>query len=142
MWQRVQTLYIARATALIAVLFFCNMAASYDADGNVTEYFSYTSFVPYLILTIVLTLLGLLSLTTFKVRIFQMRTAGLAAILALAFQIWLVMDFIFTGDTRVFRFTAIFPIISSIFFYLAARAILSDQLLVESASHLRRTRRR
>ena len=71
MWQRVQTLYIAIATALIAVLFFCNMAASYDADGQVTEYFSYTSFVPYLILTIVLTLLGLLSLTTFKVRIFQ-----------------------------------------------------------------------
>ena len=142
MWQRVQTLYIAIATALIAVLFFCNMAARYDADGHVTEYFSYTSFVPYLILTIVLTLLGLLSLTTFKVRIFQMRTAGLAAILALAFQVWLVMDFIFTGDTRVFRFTAIFPIISSIFFYLAARAILSDQLLVESASHLRRTRRR
>ena len=71
-----------------------------------------------------------------------MRTAGLAAILALAFQIWLVVDFIFTGDTRVFRFTAIFPIVSSIFFYLASRAILSDQLLVESASHLRRARRR
>ena len=35
MWQRVQTLYIAIATALIAVLFFCNMAASYDADGQV-----------------------------------------------------------------------------------------------------------
>ncbi len=142
MWQRVQTLYLAIATALIAVLFFCNMAASYDADGQVKEYFSYTSFVPYLILTIVLTLLGLLALTTFKIRIFQMRTASLAAILALAFQIWLVVDFIFTGDTRVFRFTAIFPIVSSIFFYLASRAILSDQLLVESASHLRGSRRR
>ena len=142
MWQRVQTLYLAIATALIAVLFFCNMAASYDADGQGKEYFSYTSFVPYLILTIVLTLLGLLALTTFKIRIFQMRTASLAAILALAFQIWLVVDFIFTGDTRVFRFTAIFPIVSSIFFYLASRAILSDQLLVESASHLRGSRRR
>ena len=137
MWQRVQTLYLAIATALIAVLFFCNMAASYDADGQVKEYFSYTSFVPYLILTIVLTLLGLLALTTFKIRIFQMRTASLAAILALAFQIWLVVDFIFTGDTRVFRFTAIFPIVSSIFFYLASRAILSDQLLVESITRLR-----
>ena len=142
MWQRVQTLYIAIATALIAVLFFCNMAASYDADGQVREYFTYTSFVPYMILTILLTILGLLALTTFKVRIFQMRTAGLAAILALAFQIWLVVDFIFTGNNRVFRFTAIFPIISSIFFCLASRAILSDQLLVESASHLRRARRR
>ena len=70
MWQRVQTLYLAIATALIAVLFFCNMAASYDAEGNVTEYYTYTSFLPYLILTIALTLLGILALTTFKVRIF------------------------------------------------------------------------
>ena len=44
MWQRVQTLYLFLATALIAALFFCHKA------GDVF----YTDYWPYLVLLLVL----------------------------------------------------------------------------------------
>jgi len=142
MWQRVQTLYLAVATALVAVLFFSIKAFTVGTDGSHAEELKYISYTPYLILLIVIILLQILALTTYKIRVFQMRTASLAAILLIAFQGWLVVDYIFTHETMVFRYTAVFPILAAILDFMAARAILSDQLLVESASHLRSARRK
>lgn len=137
MWQRAQTLYLFLATMLSAVLLFCNMAAEYGGDGEVIQYYRYTSSIPYIILIALAAGLNLLALSTFKVRVFQMRTAGLAGIIALTLQIWLLVDIIYTKDVRVFRFTAMFPIVVSILDVMAYRGILADQLLVESVSRLR-----
>ncbi len=141
MWQRVQTLYLAIATVLIGVMFFSVKAASYGADGETVRTLMYTDYIPYLVLLIVITLLNILALTTFKHRIFQMRTAGLAAIVTLALQIWLGVDFWLTRGEFVFKVTAVFPLLCVILDILAARGILADQLLVESAYHLRKARR-
>lgn len=122
-------------------MLFSVKAASYGADGEVVKEIFYYQYIPYLVLLIVVAILNLLALTTFKHRIFQMRTAGLAAIITLALQIWLAVDFWFTHDEFVFRLTAIFPLVCVILDILAARSILADQLLVESAYHLRKSRR-
>ena len=131
MWQRVQTLYLFLATALIAALFFCHKA------GDVF----YTDYWPYLILLIVVAFLNVMALTTYKHRIFQMRTATLSAIILLGLQIWLVVDCIKTHNTPVFSLTAVFPVVAMILNLLAARGILADELLVRNSSRLRAAKR-
>ncbi|MCR5326073.1 MAG: DUF4293 domain-containing protein [Bacteroidales bacterium] len=132
MWQRVQTLYLAISTALIAALFFCNKA------GDI----SFVAYWPYLVLLIVITLLNVLALTTWKFRVFQVRTTVLAALITLGLQAWLVVDFIVTGNDPLFHVTAIFPLVAIILDVLAARGIWADELMVRSSSRLRSSKRK
>ena len=132
MWQRIQTLYLLLATGLVASLLFCTKA------GDIT----YTEYLPYLILLIITTFLQVMALTTWKHRIFQMRTASLSAIILIAFQGWLVYDFIVSHNTPVFHITAVFPIVATILDFLAARSILADELMVRSADRLRAAKRK
>ena len=132
MWQRVQTLYLAISTALIAALFFCNKA------GDI----SYVSYWPYLVLLIVITLLNVLALTTWRFRVFQVRTTVLSAIITFALQSWLIVDFVITGNDPLFRLTALFPSVAVILDILAARGIWADELMVRSSSRLRSSKRK
>ena len=81
MWQRIQTLYLAIATGLAVALFFCVKAFSLGPGGVHAEEFKYIQFIPYLVLLIVITILQLIALFTFNVRVLQMRTAVLSGIL-------------------------------------------------------------
>lgn len=142
MWQRVQTLYLAIATALVAVLLFSVKAVIPAADGEASEIFKYTAYIPYLILIVIAGLLDFLALTTYKFRVFQMRTAVLAMIITIALQIWLAVDYFATSGTVVFKFTAVFPIIAAIFDLLAVKGIAADIMVVESVSRLRSKKKR
>ena len=119
MWQRIQTLYLVIATALIASMFFVPKAIVPGADGTPVEVFRFTAYIPYLILLIVIVLL-----------------------VTLALQVWLVVDYLATSDALVFRVAAIFPLVAVIFNVMAARRIWADQLLGESFSRLRSDKRR
>ena len=132
MWQRIQTLYLLLATGLVAALFFCTKA------GDIT----YTEYWPYAILLIVIAFLQVMATTTWKHRIFQMRTASLAAIILIGLQAWLVVDFITTHNDPVFHVTAVFPVVAAILDFLAARSILADEMLVRSADRLRAAKRK
>ena len=132
MWQRIQTLYLFLATGLVVSLFFCMKA------GDVP----YTDYWPYLVLLIVTGFLQVMALTTFKHRVFQMRTAVLSAIILIGLQGWLVYDFISTHNNPVFHVSAVFPIVAVILDFLAARSILADELLVRSANRLRAAKRK
>ncbi len=132
MWQRIQTLYLLLATGLVVSLFFCTKAG----DIPFTEYW------PYLVLLIVTGFLQVMALTTYKHRVFQMRTAVLSAIILVGLQGWLVYDFISTHNDPVFHVTAVFPVVAVILDFLAARSILADELLVRSADRLRAAKRK
>jgi len=131
MWQRVQTLYLALSVALIAMMFFSNKA------GDI----SYLSYVPYIILMSITLLLEILALTTWKHRVFQFRTAILSSLILIGFQVWLAVDFFVTGNDPVFHVTAVFPAVAVILNVLAARGIWADELMVRSASRLRRAKK-
>ena len=131
MWQRVQTLYLALATALLVSMFFCDKA----------EGVAFVSYMPYAVLLAVSGLLHLLALTTWRFRVFQVRTAVLAALITLGLQAWLVVDFIVTGNDPLFHVPAIFPLLAIILDVLAARAIWADELMVRSSSRLRSAKR-
>ena len=137
MWQRLQTLYLCIATGLIAALFFSVKAFTLGPGGAHSVDLTYIKYTPYLILLILITILQLLAVFTFNARVFQMRTAVLSAILMIALQAWIGVDY-FTADKEwIFKFTAVFPLVAAILNFIAARLILRDQLLVESVSHLR-----
>lgn len=142
MWQRVQTLYLAVATALIAFLFTCNKAVVIGPDGSEVEAYRYTAYIPYLILLLITTALNVLALTTYTHRVFQMRTSVLSAIITVALQAWLVVDFISNHNAMVFKVTVLFPLISIIFHIMAIRGIVADELLVQSMGRLRSRKRR
>ena len=93
-------------------------------------------------LLILITLLNLLALTTYKIRVFQVRTTVLAALLTLALQAWLVVDFIVTGNDPVFHVPAVFPLVAVILDIMAARGIWADELMVRSSSRLRSSKRK
>jgi hypothetical protein len=141
MWQRVQTLYLMIASALVVALFFSIKAFVFGPDGTHAQEFRYIAYTPYLILLIVVALLQVIALTTFKVRVLQMRTAVLSALILVALQGWLAVDFFTADKSVVFRWTAVFPLVAALLDVWAARAIFRDQLLVESLSSLRKRRR-
>lgn len=137
MWQRLQTLYLCIATGLIVALFFSVKAFTLGPGGVHSVELTYIKYTPYLILLILITILQLLAVFTFNARVFQVRTAVLSAILMIALQAWIGVDY-FTADKEwIFKFTAVFPLVAAILNFIAARLILRDQLLVESVSHLR-----
>ena len=142
MWQRIQTLYLAISTVLVAVLFFSTAFTYNGADG--LQEVSYLQLQkPYFaILLGILAAIVLLALVTFKVRILQMRLSVLSAMVALGMQIWLVVLYFQAPDGIVFRWTAVFPLSVTILNMLAARGCYQDQLMVESAYRIRESRRK
>ena len=137
MWQRIQTLYLALATGLIVAMMFSLKAVVPGADGTFLQEVNYTAYTPYIILIIVIALLDFLALTTFRFREFQMRTAVLAAIITLALQAWIAVDYFTADSSLVFRITAVFPLAAIVCDLLAARGIASDIMVAESFNHLR-----
>lgn len=84
----------------------------------------------------------LLAIVALKSRTLQMRLSNLAGLLLSGLQVWMAVSF-FTADPRpMLNMTAIFPIVAAILDFLAARAILKDELLVRSASRLRSSKRK
>lgn len=141
MWQRVQTLYLAIATGLIASLFWSDVARI-DVPGGVPEYIGYTSKKIYLVWIILLTVIQVLALGGYKWRMKQLRVVIVAAIMCCGFQGWLVYDFIRLHDSMVFSWTSLFPCVAAVFDLLAIKNILLDQALVISASRLRHPRKK
>lgn len=140
MWQRIQTLYFAIATILIASLFWSD-AACIAASGYV-EHITYTSKPSYFIWVLLLTIFQVLTLGGFKWRMKQFRVAVVCAILCLGFQVWLAVDYFRLGDKIVFSYTILFPLAACILDVLGCRGILEDEALVQSANHLRLPRKR
>lgn len=123
MWQRVQTLYLVVALGLVVAMFW------------------HVSFLWWLILLGVACFMQLVAILAYKFRLFQMRTAIIAAIMLLGLQIWMAVVYL-TGDKAAFNITAVFPVVAAILDGLAARAIFSDELIVRSSSRLRSSKRK
>ena len=141
MWQRIQTLYLAVATALLTSMFFCKFATILGPDG-VEISIKYFEKVPYLVLLAVALAGNVFSLFAFKIRIPQMRVATVAALILLAFQIWIIVDVVRGWNEMVFSVTALFPLVAMVLDILAARNIMLDEAMVQPASRLRASKRR
>lgn len=142
MWQRLQTLYLAIASALIISLFFCDFATRVGGEGEIVDTWKYTDYLAWLLFLISLTSANVIALFSFKSRMLQMRVCVLAALILIGFQIWLGVEFFRYKNEMVFSLTAVFPIISAILDVLAARAIATDEAMVQASARLRSGKRK
>ena len=124
MWQRIQTLYLAVALGLMAAMFW------------------HLDFVWWTVLLGVASFMQLVALLAYKFRLFQMRTAVIAAIMLIGLQAWMAVAYLSSKDVSAFNITAVFPVVAAILDFLAARAILSDEMIVRSSSRLRSSKRK
>ena len=124
MWQRIQTLYLAVALGLLLAMFW------------------HLEYIWWTILLGVAVFMQAVALLAWKFRLFQMRTAVIAAIMLLGLQVWMAAVFLAGGDRTAFNITAVFPAVAAILDFLAARSILSDEMMVRSSSRLRPGRRK
>ena len=124
MWQRIQTLYLVLALGLC-------VAALFMIEGTY-----------FLILTAIAAVMTLLALATYKHRIFQMRTSVIAGLMLVGLQVWILVKYFLAGDKTAYNIAYVFPIVAAILVFLAARNILADEMLVQSASRLRSNKRK
>ena len=141
MWQRIQTLYLAISAGLVLAMFLSNAFTLPGDAGQVAVRYLAIAKPYFTIILSILAAISLLALVTFKLRILQMRLSVLAALISLGIQIWLVVMYFGLPGGAAVSFTAIFPLVITILDFLAARGCFQDQLLVESASRLRKSRR-
>ncbi|MBP5567128.1 MAG: DUF4293 family protein [Bacteroidales bacterium] len=124
MWQRIQTLYLLIASGLLVAMYF-------QPYG--------TGFIILFSLALACQLLAIVLL---KSRVLQMRLSGLAALLLLGLQAWMIVSYLTADPRPTLTMTSIFPVVAAILDFLAAKAILKDEFLVRSASRLRASKRK
>ena len=142
MWQRLQTLYLAIASGLIISLFFCDFATRIGGAGEIVDTWKYTDNLAWLLFLISLTSANIIALFSFKSRMLQMRVCMLAALILIGFQIWVGVEFFRYKNEMVFSCTAVFPIIATILDVLAARAIATDEAMVQASARLRSSKKK
>ncbi|MBQ1842288.1 MAG: DUF4293 family protein [Bacteroidales bacterium] len=141
MWQRIQTLYLAISTVLVLCLVFGTAYTTNGPDGLVGVKYLALQKPYFAILLIILALMIVLALVTFKVRILQMRLSVLSGLVSLGVMGWLAYMYFTAPEGIVFKWTAIFPLVIAISNFLAARGCFQDQLMVEAAYRIRDSRR-
>ena len=154
MIQRIQTVYLAVATALAGLLLNGNILTLVGKTG---EAYSLTykgiaevsngiaqiveKSLPLSILLIAVPVLFLISIFLFKNRKLQIRLTVLTTLLNAGALLLLVYYIFYAGNKLdagfVFSIKITFPLIGTILGYLAFRSILKDELLVKSYDRLR-----
>ena len=154
MIQRIQTLYLFIADLLVAMLFFVPFAEMsgkggslyrFDVSGVISEGAAGGEIMqrswPVLILTCLILILLNLIIFQFKKRVRQMKLSyftiflliGLTALIY--FYVWKSNDLM--GGSYSLKIFFTFPLIASVFVYLAIRGIAKDELLVKSIDRIR-----
>ena len=140
-WQRIQTLYLGIATALIAAMFFCRFATIIGPDGA-EEFIRYYEKMPFLVLLIMLTSAHIAAIGCYKAFFLQARVSMIAGLLAIGFQIWLAIDFFRFMGQMTFSVTMLFPLAAAFLDFIAARASLVDEMTIQSIRAIKTKRRK
>ena len=154
MIQRVQTIYLFFASALMFSMFFFPLALMADHEGGF-YYFDLTGIyegvgetatktipvLPLRFLVIVTAALSFLTIFFYKRRIFQIRLCIFNILMHIGFYA-LFFFYYFHAMNRLeifadFKITVVFPVIAVILVFLATRGIRRDELLVRSYDRIR-----
>lgn len=141
MWQRIQTLYLGIATALIFSMFFCTFATiAGPAGAEIT--IRYIEKLPFLVLLIMLITSHIAATASFKAFFLQARVSVIAGLLALGFQIWLAIDIIANRSEMTFSITALFPLTAAMLDFMAAKRSMVDEMTIQTVRGIRKSRKK
>ena len=154
MIQRIQTLYLALATAFSGFLlkgqiftlvgmdaesYEFNIKGLFRGDNSISTLIERS--LPLTILAITVTFLFFLAIFLFKRRKLQIRITVLATLLSFGSLLLIIYYLIITGKTLeaefIFGIRMVFPAAAAIFGYLAFRGVLKDELLIKSYDRIR-----
>ncbi len=141
MWQRIQTLYLGTATALVFSMFFCTFATIVGPNGSEVT-IGYSEKWPYLMLLIMMFIAHVAATASFKAFFLQARVAIIAALLAIGFQIWLGVDILMNRHEMSFSFTAVFPLAAVVLDVMAAKRSMVDELTITAVKSAKKARRK
>ncbi len=141
MWQRIQTLYLGAAAALVFSMFFCTFATIVGPNGAEIT-IGYSEKWPYLMLMIMMFIAQVAATASFKVFFLQARVAVIAALLAVGFQIWLGVDMLMNRHDMSFTVTAVFPLAAAVLDVMAAKRSMVDEMTVAAVRSAKKVRRR
>lgn len=146
MIQRIQSLYLLLATAVMSLTLFLPIATiSYDAQTyNLTAFGSIETIWIGILLSLAV-LVPLVTIFLFKRRTLQIRLCAVEMVLLLGVLIlyglyyWFTIKSFenFTLDHLQFGWAAPMPVAALILTYLASRAIFKDEMLVRSLDRIR-----
>jgi drug/metabolite transporter (DMT)-like permease len=152
MIQRIQTLFLLAAAALLTSMLFLPLAEIRTDAGEL-----YTGWVrglqdqnggllvatwPLFILVLVTAVLLLLNIFLYRRRKLQIRICVYAIILGfglvgLLYYFWVVIFRQLDVDSYWFRISVVFPVLAIILTYLAFRGIRKDDFLIRSIDRIR-----
>lgn len=141
MWQRIQTLYLGVATALIFSMFFCIFATIIGPDGTEIT-IAYREKLPYLVLMVMMITAHIAAAASFKTFFLQARVSIIAGLLAFGFQIWLGIDMLRNLNDMTFSLTALFPLVAGALDFMAAKRSMVDEMTVAAVKSARKARKR
>ena len=141
MWQRIQTLYLGIATALIFSMFFCIFATIIGPDGAEIT-IAYREKMPYLVLLIMLITAHIAATASYKTFLLQARVSIIAGLLAFGFQTWIGIDILRNMDDMSFSFTALFPLAAGVLDFMAAKRSMVDEMTVMAVKSAKKARKR
>lgn len=133
-------MYLGIATAIV-VSFFFSPLARVIGEGGAEEIIRFGDKLIYLLFTITCLTAHVCCIFAFKFRLLQMRVAVIAGLLMLGYQGIVVYDFIRWHNELVFMFTAVLPFVAAVLDFMAARNIMLDEAMVQSAARLRSSRK-
>ena len=154
MIQRIQSLYLLIAAALMAVMLFVPLAVFYAGQEQIEmSAFALRDRAGAVVLSAVylgvllaaVALLPLVTILLFRRRMTQIRLCIVEIVLLVGSLVmmgvygYLAMQTVesLTLAASNFRFVVVFPLVAIIFVVLAARAIFKDELLVRSLDRIR-----
>ena len=154
MIQRIQSIYLAIATVLAALLlkgpivslvgpigdsYIINLKGLMLTSENASTLIEKS--LPLSILLVIIPVLFFLSIFLFKRRKLQIRVTVLATLLFIGVLLLLIYYMLYAGRKLdadfIFNIKMTFPLVGSIFGYLAFRSILKDELLIKSYDRIR-----
>lgn len=141
MWQRIQTLYLGIAVALIGSMFFCKFATIIGPGGE-EIIINYYEKRPFLILLIMILIAQIAATGSYRMFILQARVCIIAAFLCLGFQIWMGIDYLTYHNDMVFSFTMMFPLAAAILDFIAARRSMVDEMTLQAVKGVKKVRRK
>lgn len=141
MWQRIQTLYLGIATALIFSMFFCIFATIIGPDGAEIT-IAYREKMPYLVLLIMLITAHIAATASYRTFFLQARVSIIAGLLAFGFQTWIGIDILRNMDDMSFSFTALFPLAAGVLDFMAAKRSMVDEMTVMAVKSAKKARKR
>jgi len=154
MIQRIQTVYLFLASAIIFSMFlsplvemvdpsgqyyFFDLAGIYEGVGETAM--KIESVLPLRFLLVVTASLSLLTIFLYKRRILQIRICIFNLMLLIGFYALFLFYYYHTKNrldaAGYFKITVIFPVIAVILVFLATRGIRRDEMLVRSYDRIR-----